>query len=88
MYTGMALTGLGALTFTGGGVYFIVDGYFISGYGAVFIGIPMMLGGAIFAGVGIPLWVSGARAPTQALRSPLIPTVSVGPRSVSARWQF
>lgn len=90
MIAGMVLTGIGAAALVGGVVstaYFSTLSGDGSGIGIVVVGLPLLGGSLLFAGVGVPLWVVGASAPP-ASRSALIPSVSVGAGSGALRWTF
>ena len=101
MYTGMALTGLGSAALVGGvtvavwaenGAGCSGEECGMSGVYTAFLAVPMIASSVVLAGVGVPLWVLGARAPanttTQTSGPPLAPAVSIGPRAVALRWQL
>ena len=48
------------------------------------LGVIVGLSSVLPAAVGIPLWVSGARAPAPEA----VPTVGAGPGGVALRWTF
>lgn len=52
------------------------------GMATVLVGLPLMAGSTVLAGIGIPLWKLGA-APPRA-----VPSVGVGPGSTTLRWTF
>lgn len=103
MYTGMALTGLGSAALVGGVTVVAVSlGHDDCGpegectmnaaMTTVFLGFPLIGGSVLLAGVGVPLWVLGARAPTdeaaeQGARS-AIPTVTIGAGSAALSWKL
>lgn len=90
MYTGITLTGIGSAALIGGVGVFAADANQGSGYAALLIGAPLILGSTIFAGVGIPLWVLGARAPAESSAKSVspAPTVLIAPSSVTMQWRF
>ena len=95
MYSGMALTGLGGAAVLSGAGFCVYDAWFAppetSGSITVFVGAPLIITGLILGGIGIPLWVSGARPPERskpAITPTLGPKLSVGPRFVSLRYDF
>lgn len=89
MVAGMILTGVGSVALLAGvaftGLFASAGGD--SGLGIVLIGMPLIAGSTVFAGIGIPLWVVGARPAEPALEA-AIPSLSVGPGSASLRWTF
>ena len=52
----------------------------------VWVGAPLMLGSTVVAGVGIPLWVVGARPPEGAPPPTSAPSVAIGPGGLSLRF--
>jgi hypothetical protein len=60
------------------------------------VGYGVMIGGAVAAAVGIPLWVIGAKKvpaaddpdKKQDKPSAMVPIVMVGPTSATLRWSF
>lgn len=90
MYTGISLTALGSATLIGGVSIFAVDATQGSGFAAILLGVPMMIGSTIFAGVGIPLWIVGAQAPDggSSKIAPAIPAVAIAPGAVTMQWRF
>lgn len=95
MYTGMAVTGLASATLVSGVAITLYDSNFQKGYLAVLVGLPLIGGSALLAGVGIPLWVVGARSPGGGSAADrelpgvgLVPAVSIGPASYAMRWSF
>lgn len=59
-------------------------------------GYGVMIGGAVAAAVGIPLWVIGGKkipatdepAKEQDKQTAMVPVVTVGPTSATLRWSF
>lgn len=52
------------------------------------IAVPMMGTSTILASIGVPLWVSGAKAVPAYPAAALVPSVSIGPTSGALRWSF
>jgi hypothetical protein len=67
-----------------------VDGSLEGPLVAGLVGVPIALGSAVLASVGIPLWVAGSRPPasTTAGATWTPPTVAVGPTGGALRWSF
>jgi hypothetical protein len=93
MVTGIALTGIGAAALPAGVAVIVADvnnGDDVA-IAAALIGFPLVIGSTVFAAVGIPLWVVGAReVPVKPGddEARIIPEVFVGPTSASLRWTF
>lgn len=89
MVAGIVLTSLASGTLIAGA---ITTAAFASGGGYSFlgawvVGVPIIGGSTIFAGIGIPLWVVGASTPATR-RADAIPSVSLGLGSATLRWSF
>ena len=53
---------------------------------SLLIGVPLMGGSTIFAGIGIPLWMVGGRPPEGAPPPTQAPSVGLGPGGLSLRF--
>lgn len=93
MVTGIVLTSLGAVALPAGVAVIATDlsnGDDVA-IAAVLVGFPLVIGSGVFAAVGIPLWVIGAReVPVRPgdEEARAVPEVFVGPTSASLRWTF
>lgn len=90
MIAGIVLTSIGSAALMGGVIttaMFSRASGEASGIGIVVIGLPLLGGSLLFAGVGVPLWVIGASAPP-AHHAALVPSLSVGAGSGTLRWTF
>lgn len=90
MVAGIVLTSIASAALVAGVVstaYFSQAGGEASGIGVAVIGLPLLGGSVIFAGVGIPLWVVGAQRRPHGT-SAAIPSLSMGPGSGALRWAF
>jgi hypothetical protein len=93
MITGIVLTSLSAVSLTAGAAVIVGDTTDGDGtaIAAVLIGGPLVIGGAVFSAVGIPLWVIGSRqVPVRPgyEEAHALPQLFVGPKSASLRWTF
>lgn len=97
--TGMVLTLLGATGAVAGGASMIAGAvasancdyslYDDCGMGGLMGGGYTMIAGGVALAIGIPLWVVGGRRVERRGIALLLPhTLSVGPTSTSARWEF
>lgn len=86
MIAGIVLTSIGSAALIGGVVTTVAYSRADSPFGVVLIGLPLLGGSLLFAGVGVPLWVVGASAPPA--HTPLLPSLAVGPGSGTLRWAF
>lgn len=89
MIAGIVLTSIGSAALIGGVITtaaFSQASGEASGIGIVVIGLPLLGGSLLFAGVGVPLWVVGASAPPA--HAALVPSLSVGAGSGTLRWTF
>ncbi|WP_437729688.1 hypothetical protein [Sorangium sp. So ce1335] len=104
MVTGIVLTSIGAVALIGGGLAFasadsgdpVEDefGYLDEGESAADAGAALVVGGLIFAGVGIPLAIIGGRkVPVEPAKSAAAapapsPELVLGPRYAGLRWSM
>jgi hypothetical protein len=97
--TGMVLTLLGVTGAVAGGASMIAGGVASAncdyslhdscGTGGLIGGAYTLIGSGVVLAIGIPLWVVGARRVERSGVALLLPsTLSVGPGSTSARWEF
>jgi hypothetical protein len=92
---GIVLTSIGSAALVSGVAVIAADlsgGGEFAGIVSVYFGLPLVGLSTILAGVGVSLWVVGARPPKPgpgvAAPASLVPTVSPGPRGVALRWAF
>lgn len=88
---GSVLTSIGGLAGLGGTILTLVD---TAAGGPSFVtlllGLPLIGGGGVFAGIGVPLLCAGAKRGTRADTAPRasMPEVQVGPTGFSSTWRF
>jgi hypothetical protein len=90
--TGKVLTGLGVANLVGGGLGTAAGWENSNGYIIIATG-PIMGTGVLLSAIGIPLWVTGDTIvdhdeSDDAIEVTSVPSVAVGPTSVSMRWRF
>ena len=94
MVTGIVLTSIGGLGMLTGASILSVDAAVQGGrFGIVsgVVGLPAIIGGALFAAPGIPLWIVGAKMVPSAPSASsgwARPVIAVGPGSGTLTWTF
>jgi hypothetical protein len=92
MITGITLTCLSGVAAVVGGSFLGLTASIPSGDGpgplaGLSLGLGALAGGAVLAGVGVPLWVYGAKGVPSGEAS-LVPSVRFGNRSMALAWTF
>lgn len=90
MVAGIVLTSIASAALIAGVVSSVAiarEGGEFGGLAFIVIGLPLLGGSLIFAGVGIPLWVVGA-SPAKPQEARAIPTLALGPGSAALRVRF